>query len=299
MIVYLAPGEREAHSGGGRKLYDHVDILNGAGERAASVVAMPGEAAKDIEARLPREAELLVVPEVYGDLLRTVAPGLARISLNQNAHYSWLYVTDPQRHPYNSTPSLLKVLCVSEHNRRLLSFAFPQASVERVRLGIPSRFSCGPYPRPKRISLFLRKRAQRAHAVLGVLHSRGSLEGWEVVAMDGTGDDQVVEMMQGSAIVLSLSEAEGLPAPPLEALACGCAVVGFTGFGGGEFLVPAGAAFVRVDDDDVLGFAERLEETMRDIESLAPACELASERVRAEYSREREVASVLQLVAGR
>lgn len=295
MILYLSPFPRSAPSGGVRLLYNQAEALTAAG-LDAEVLEVPHGSNPDM-VRLPAEMDLLMVPEVYGDLLRTIAPGVPRISLNQNAHMSWSAVSRAP-HPYRDTGTLRCVLCVSEHNRRFLQHAFPGVRVERFVPAIDERFQPGPYPRLQRIcGFFQRRRAEHAQMVLTILAGRGALEGWQVVDMTGMDDGQVVSTLQDSAIFLSFSQLEGLPAPPREALACGCLVVGYTGLGAEEIVSPA---WWRVLEDDVVGFAMRVELAQRRwlerTERMVRYCEAASRWARREYSRERELATVRPVI---
>ncbi len=55
------------------------------------------------------------------------------------------------------------------------------------------------------------------------------------VCIDNVDESKVAEIMSKSAIFLSTSVYEGLGLPPIEAMACGCIVVGFHGDGGLEY----------------------------------------------------------------
>lgn len=276
MIVYLSPHHRgEIHSGGVEKLFDHVDILLDHGFDARVAVG-----------RLDAEPDdLLVIPEIYGDLIGRL-PGIAKVSFNQNAHNTWLNVAGP--HPYRDNPDLLAVLCVSEHNREMLRYAFPDVRVERLPLSIPSRFTCGAFPRARQICYFGRKRANHAALVTHLLADR--LDGWVFKALDGLSDNMVAHQLQYSAIFLSFSELEGSPAPPREAMASGCQVIGYAAGADYEFK----RHMKVIAEDDVLRFAQVVahEATFRPfhVEERGRA---DSDWVRREYSREAEVEAVV------
>jgi glycosyltransferase involved in cell wall biosynthesis len=55
---------------------------------------------------------------------------------------------------------------------------------------------------------------------------------------------QVAQTLAESQVFVSLSKDEGLGLPPLEAMAAGCLVAGFTGGGGQEFATPANGLWV-------------------------------------------------------
>ena len=280
MITYISPLGPDATSGGVRKLYDHVDILNARGFRAQVML-------NDAPASYGPN-DLLVIPEIYGDLLRDLHPGVKRISLNQNAHNTWSQVRDMERHPYVDNPDLLAVLTVSEHNRRLLQWAFPDLRVERFYTSIarPQDFYFDPEAKRDQLCYFGRKRAKQAQVVLGILEARRALGDWDVIQLDGLSDEDVGRTMRESKIFLSFGELEGYPAPPLEALACGCWVVGFAGYGS----EPDDQAFLgAIPDDDCLDMAKTVEAQIQvDRPPRVPPF-LQDE------SREREVARLLEL----
>ena len=74
--------------------------------------------------------------------------------------------------------------------------------------------------------------------VINLLKFRGALAGWTVQPIDKMSPPQVAEMMRQSAFFLSFGHPEGFPIPPLEAMACGCVVVGYHGRGGREYFRP-------------------------------------------------------------
>jgi glycosyltransferase involved in cell wall biosynthesis len=69
---------------------------------------------------------------------------------------------------------------------------------------------------------------------------------------------EVADQLRQSAIFLSFSQREGLPLPPAEAMACGCVVIGFHGFGGRDF----GDNAIWVPEGDVVEFARVVESVL-------------------------------------
>jgi glycosyltransferase involved in cell wall biosynthesis len=58
------------------------------------------------------------------------------------------------------------------------------------------------------------------------------------IAIDNADEAKVANLLGESAIFLATSLYEGFGLPPLEAMACGCVVVGFHGYGGLEYARP-------------------------------------------------------------
>lgn len=66
---------------------------------------------------------------------------------------------------------------------------------------------------------------------------------------DGLTESQLITEYQKADIFLATGYPEGFGLPPLEAMACGCAVVGFTGKGADSFMIDQETALVAPDGD--------------------------------------------------
>ncbi len=126
----------------------------------------------------------------------------------------------------------------------------------------------------------------------------------------------VAEQLAASHIFLCTGFPEGLGLPPLEAMASGCLPVGFTGFGGWDYMRPAGLDACQppfdlrhvpwsgngffVSDGDVIAAARALLEAVRLAACKAPVLDviLNQGRLTAEaYSREEQLKAVQALWA--
>ena len=257
-------------SGGIRKLYRTVDILNDAGLRAAIVHKRPGFRCKWFEHRtrvvssdgtIIHEHDVIVVPEIYGRAICDLPPGVRQVIFNQNVY---VMLDSLIREPlgaaaYKDNPNLSAVLAVSEHNAAAIEYVFPGVPVRHVRPGLdPALYYTPITSKRRRIAYMPRRRATEAAEVLGLLKLRGILSGWEVIAIDRQTETEVADLLRTSQIFLSFSEREGLGLPPLEALACGCLVVGYHGFGGREFFQEPFA--IAVEDGDAVAFVKAVED---------------------------------------
>lgn len=61
--------------------------------------------------------------------------------------------------------------------------------------------------------------------------------------------DELIKYYQKADVFMSIGYPEGFALPPLEAMACGCAVIGFTGGGGLEHMIDNQTALVAPDAD--------------------------------------------------
>lgn len=298
-IYYLTP-DHQVPSGGIRVIYRHVDILRSLGMDARVLHRRPGFRCRwfdnetmvtDVAAETIRPGDVLVVPEVEVDVLDDVPRGVRRVIFNQNSHLTWKRQPDAVRRNYTAGEDLEAVLCVSDHNRRMLRLAFPDAPVRRIGLSIdPAVFRPHGSERPRRIAYMPRRGRNDARQVLAVLEAAGLLRGWEVVALDGLSESEVARNLRLARIFLAFTSQEGFGLPAAEAMACGCYVIGNDGFGGREFFLPQFST--RVEAGDIVGFADAIGDTLRHEAVDADWCgergRRASRFIHQEYSPERE-----------
>lgn len=81
--------------------------------------------------------------------------------------------------------------------------------------------------------------------------------------VDGLTQQEIIKEYQKADIFLATGYPEGLSLPPLEAMLCGCAVVGFTGGGAREYMFDADTAMV-ADDGDCETAATKLLSVLND-----------------------------------
>jgi glycosyltransferase involved in cell wall biosynthesis len=259
-VYYLCP-DHSTPSGGVRAIYRHVDLLNEAGidaavlhhkrhfscrwfEHSTQVVAAPSVKLT------PRD--VLVVPEIYGPYFDRLPRGPRLVAFNQNAYLTFARLAPGQRLSYGRFEA---AMTVSHDSAEYLRFAFPGLEVAVVPNSIDAELFTpyGGLP-PRRLATMPRKRAEEAGQILRLLGER--LDGWEVVEIEGRPENEVAALLRQSPIFLALGRQEGFGLPAAEAMASGCFVVGFPGFGGRELFDPqcSGPA----EDGDVLGAATRL-----------------------------------------
>lgn len=120
-----------------------------------------------------------------------------------------------------------------------------------VPMGIPDVFRWNGEPRiPLRIVAMPRRGAAVLHFVERSLPAGASL-----ITLDGASEREVAETLKHADIFLAVSPAESFGLPPLEAMCAGCAVVGFPGVGGFEFMRHMDTAHV-VPNADVPGLLD-------------------------------------------
>lgn len=96
-----------------------------------------------------------------------------------------------------------------------------------------------------RILVMSRKKPTDLATILNLL--KDSI--YDIRIVDGLTQNQLINEYQSADIFVATGYPEGFSLPPLEAMACGCVVVGFTGGGGGEFMLHNQTALVANDGD--------------------------------------------------
>ena len=305
---FICP-DHDLPSGGIRKLYQSVDTLNEAGIQAAIIHSRSGfrctwfEHSTRVVSRqqaIIGAGDVIVVPEIYGRSISDLPKTIRQVIFNQNVYLTIKSLGENPANaaPYSDNPDLAVVLVFSEDSANVLHYAFPQTPVRQLRLGLDPALHHAPTSRKRRrIAYMPRKRPRDAELVLLLLKHRKVIDDWELVAIDQRSEAEVAELLRSSQIFMSFNKLEGLGLPPLEALACGCLVVGYHGQGGREFFHPPFA--IAVDDGDVVAFAQEVENMIRRIdsnpESMAIAATAGSRFVFQHYSRDVERQDLLEV----
>jgi hypothetical protein len=285
--VYLLAPDTDRAVGGVRKIYELTDALVAAGIAAAVVHASPGFRCSWFANATPVVAaasvalgagDVVVVPEIWLGRVPTLAPGVAKVILNQNAYKTFTRgVGAAVAVAVHTHPDVVGTVVTSADNAELYAYAFPDLAVRVIRPSVdPDRYR--PEPGDALVLSYIpRKRAQEATDVLALLELRGALAGWEVVAIEGMDESAYAATLRRSKVFLSFSSREGFGLPPIEALAAGCTVVGFDGFGGRETL--HGHAHT-VEDGNVLAMARAAETVLAGRAERDPALDRAAAEAR-------------------
>ena len=259
-----------------------------------------------IRADLTPERDLVVLPETFVNVFNRYAPTLPKLIFNQNGAYSFgqgntnnwpapASVLDFYHHP-----KILHVLCVSEHDHRLLAQGFGLGSSRVSRLINPietDSFRAGHIKR-RQIAYMPRKNSHDAAVVTALLQNQSWWADWELKPIHKCSQEEVARTLRESLAFIAFGHPEGFGLPIAEALACGCAVLGYSGLGGRE-LMKIGAEFgvaLEVSYGDWQGFVDGLRALGRSLDKhsheLQQALLSCSRVVRNHYSNDMFQASV-------
>ena len=302
-VLVPAPDWQQA-AGGVRKLYRHVDVLNAHGIEAFIVHHQPGfrcswfeNQTRVIYGPKPRLSDILLAPERIAWQLMLTTPRVRKVVYNQNAYQSFvdipadaLRLGPPYRHP-----DFLATIAVSQDNIDYLSYTFPNHPLFRLHYGIDPRIFYYESRKKKHIAFMPRKKKEDAAQVLQILGARGALNGYEVMPIAQKTEAETARILRESEIFLSFSTYEGSPVPPLEALACGCVVVGYHGRGGREYVNEQYAFPVEVED--IRGFAFAVESVIgqlrTDPQPVLAKAKRASDFILSTYTPQQEERDIL------
>ena len=312
MPIYVLCPDENKPSGGAKKLYRHVDVLNLNGWSATIVHRTPGfrctwfdnathvAYASDVK---PTRSDYLVIPEVYGPAIPDIQPGVRRVIFNQGCYLTFHgYSLDKKQGAAAYLhPDVDAALVVSEDSRKYLRYVFPELEIFRLRYGIdPSMFRY--QPSKKRQMAFMPRRGREdARQVINALNYRGALKTFELAPIEVMSEREAASVLQDSLLFLSFSRSEGFGLPPAEAMACGCIVVGFHGMGGREYFKPEHC--YPVAQGDIAAFVREVERVVdlaeRDPELLAERGRRAAGFIKEHYSLTVEESDIVQFWSGR
>lgn len=246
VFVYFPPLPRL--TGGLAVLADMARTLAGAGFDVRAVVREPGLPPVELsglEQTLLSGADCgpgdaWLHPEGW---VAALGPALSARARTTIYCQNWAYFFDGL--PDNATWRQLPVdfVAVSAPVARYMELALGRA-VPVARPGIDlDRFAAPaskPAPSPLRIAYMPRKNKALARQVRDMCRHRRALGQVEWVPIEGLPPEGVARALAEAHVFLATGFPEGCPLPPLEAMACGCLVVGCAGFGGFDYMRQAG-----------------------------------------------------------
>ncbi|MDM7994598.1 MAG: glycosyltransferase [Acidobacteriota bacterium] len=335
-IYYFCP-DFKGVVGGVKTMYRHVDILNRNGFDAAILHSRTGfrcgwfdnetKIAYVRRTRFDKE-DVIVFPEpflaYFTDAHNPVKPILLFDRIFSKSPHKY-YLNELSKAPvrkviFNQSgyltfegmdyagiydiPYLRKdvvaTICVSDDSKEYLNFAFPGARIYRVRLSAnEADFYYGADKKPQ-IAFIANRSLEDANQVLNILKARNSLEGFRLISIKGISEKQVAQILRESLVFLSFGRAEGFSLPPMEAMLCGCIVVGYNGRAGREYFDPAFCYPVEIGD--IIGFARSVEAALAAYRenpgALAQKAKTASEHISLRYNARIEETDLKTIWAG-
>lgn len=298
-IFYACPDYSPA-SGGVRRLYRHVEILNKHGIAASILHENPGFAITWFKSEAPvsyRDSlpcltadDFLVIPETMTPFMKEVMHSPATravIALN----WSYIYACLPFGESWQSY-GINRAIAGSVCEREFI-WETMRISAHTLLSGIDANLF---HPAAvKRLQIaFMPRKNSMAKSILGAFRSMYPEHAQvRLISICDLAHEQVAQVLSESAIFLTATLMEGLARPPLEAMAAGCVVVGFAGRGSLEYMDHLENCYL-AEDCDVPAAAHHLAAAIRSIEAGSAAEMQRTARLTAlRYSLENEEEAVL------
>ena len=304
MSIYVICPHADVPFGGVRKAYLHVDFLNSGGFDAFIVHAKPGFRCTWFENQTKirywgglklTNSDILVVPPIPPSVIQ-LAPGVRKVILNQAPYWTFEGASFENEDKPNACihDEVMATLVISNDGFNYLRFAFPRARIIQFRQGVD--ISIFKYVSAKKRQIaFMPRRPFFLRQVINMLKARGTLEDFNLVPIAGSTEKEVAQIMGESCIFLAGSTHEGFGLPAAEAMACGCAVVGYHAGGGKEFLLPEFA--FPVATGEVVAFVKAVEDVIHlssgKPEELESKTKLAASFIASNYSLTQERETLL------
>lgn len=276
-------------SGGVKVMYQHCDVLNRNGYTAIpvhvggvfSVDWFPHESQAITEKTALRECtpeDIVVCPEVI-PAVATPFRAERKIAFVQGWSLVDIGLGERKYEDYRFTG----LLACSQFNREYMATR-SSLPCPVIRNGINLDLFHPPMtpPEPRRVLYVARKNLADALAAIEALPQEIRSTATFVEHRGPSSEQEMAEYYRSSDIFLWTGYPEGFGLPPLEAMACGCAVVGFTGGGGNEFM-KNGETALTAPDGDVAMLADQLARILRD-EQLREAIRAGGTAIAQQYT---------------
>lgn len=199
------------------------------------------------DALAPRNGEILVLPEDQPELLRTLTEWPQRkIVYCQNHFYAAIGALGSASY---ADFGVSAIICGSATILRYCADRHAGVPAYLVPCGIDTRLFKPAATKAQAIALIPRKRAVEAIYLQDMFRHRypeWAHIGWQ--PLQNMPEAALAERLGQAAVFLSLSRLDGFGLTPLEAMASGCVVAGFTGIGGQEYTAPTNGFWAAEDD---------------------------------------------------
>lgn len=225
-----------------------------------------------------RPQDVLVVPEFMLSQAIEAFPGQPKVVFVQNSFSYLRTCSDALARGLDPDRGVLLRVGISDSCMQALDLIGTSA-VAYCRV-VPN-LSLFPYraEKSKVVSYMPRKRRSEARIIHAALERRGRLMGYTLQPIDGVRQERVAEILGESRIFISLLHEEALGFPAMEAMAAGCVVLGYTGFGTREYFTDATG--IVIEEGNTAGLVHAVEAAIAEYEA-DPA---RLDRVRAEGAR--------------
>jgi len=209
---------------------------------------------------------------------------------NQNMHYSFYNRTNLEFDIEVFRKPNVFLSYISIYNGDYLKLAF-QKEIYRLKSSLDTTlFDLPDSEKELAICYMPRKGSLQSELVLRGIAQTKEFEDVKIIPIDVMNQFLVAQTLKSSMFFLSFSELEGFGLPPAEAMACGCYVIGFTGNGGDEFMLPEFCDVINKDDINsfIRQLRKRLKEAKEDKSTIIEKGKKASAFIQNHLSKSEE-----------
>ncbi|BAP33581.1 glycosyl transferase group 1 [Chryseobacterium sp. StRB126] len=201
---------------------------------------------------------LFVFPEIYGKSFHKTIPNHQYVILNQNCYYTFQgYGYDyNEENPYLSK-NCMGTIVASENAQKYFDLVFPSHNLYKARLGIDTEVFNFGNKKKRKIAFMPRKLSEDSLQIINIIKARKKLNDWEFFPIDNMDEKEVAQHLKESVFFLSFNHREGFGLPPIEAMSCGCFVIGYSGQGGKEYFKEEFSCLI--EEGNIIDFVEKLE----------------------------------------
>ena len=180
-------------------------------------------------------SDIWLVPEGW---VNALAPGLEAGAACFNYVQNWAYLFSALPEGVNWHTLPVEFFAVSDPVSRFIKeTTFKDAAI--LRPGIDRSLFFAPDAKPAgkvNVAYMPRKNKALAAQIKAIQLHRCGPDRVNWLPIEGMDARQVADTLRSAHIFLATGFPEGCPLPPLEAMACGCLPVGFTGIGGWDYM---------------------------------------------------------------
>lgn len=268
-ILYTALGLNEP-SGGIRVLYRHVELLRSSGYNALIWDPKEHTPINWFETSVPvvhsdtielDETDIIVIPEVLIYDNFDPAPGCRKIIYNQG-HFLTFRTVPMDRYPkWDPVPAMWVSSLASYDVMQRLIHGLPVESVHLIPHGIDTQVFRPAGKREKKIVWMPQKRPDEAQVLHALFTTDSRFDGAALNAICGSTQQATATELGSASVFLALGHREGFGMPIAEALASGCAVVGYPAGGGAELFEAPGTH--PIQESDAIAIVEKTAEILK------------------------------------
>ncbi len=269
-IYYFCP-DHNVPSGGIKVIYRHVEFLRDMGFNAFVLHQKPGfmiswYTGKNVAFKYLGDPaftlckhDILLVGEDITPILRIVKDLACRtILFDQNWHYGFKALKSSENLTITNfkTYGIVQALTPSAVIQDILEYTM---NIPTTNVSMYVDRTLHYYDKPCKTDriCYMKRKNSDTEFVAAILKERGFAARLE--PLDGVSDHDFARALRTAKVYLITSMQEGYHLSALEALACGCIVLGYGGVGGLEFLHDKKNCFL-VEDGDYVSLARLIEE---------------------------------------